>query len=957
MLQNDFVRRALRGAVAATAWLSIALSVPAAPAAAQASQPVSERIAELERSLARQPSAGKADPKQELQQLLLTAQLATLYAQVGRLDEALSLQERVLTRFSAMLGPDSPHIVPQLEAVASAYGLAGRYAEAERLRMRAIAINERAHGPDSLQVATSLQGIAQLLRLQDRHDDALVFATRALAIAERSPPGDVHQRAIFLSQVGDIHMSARRYEAALPYLTRALSIVDRSSGDTSVTNLLRIQYLQSLSLIHLHLGRAAEGQSYIDRAIAISTESYGPDHAVTALMLTTMATQLADQDRLDEAERLFRRALSMAERNQGLRILLADAHTGFGLIAFKRKDWRMAHAMLGRATELTAERDRMATAGVAALSDRRARPRSDMLLLHAVAAYRIAETQGSDAADMRDIAFRLAQQAERSAAGGALAQSAARSGPLGRLVRERQDLAQEWQQLDRTLEQSLVTPAAQRVAATEEAMRQRMGAITARLALLDAEIARGDPAYAKLADPPPLSIAEVQRLLRAGEVMIFIAERPGQSLVWAIGRETVDWRLVPIGSDDIGREVGALRCGLDATAWQRDTGRACRDATGSALHDQGMLPFDLGRAHALYTALLGPFAQATRNASLLVVANGALSSLPLHVLVTEAPAAAMPTDARGYGDAAWLAARNPMSQLPSVASLAALRAATPASLASEPFLGIANPLLDGPDARFAAAAQTARALTSCAAAAVNAAGVARAAAKAPQTSAAAKAGPALVAAIRAQVPLPETAAEVCDVARALGAGEAGVRLAGRASEGEVKRLSASGALSRYRILHFATHGVLAGQLGTTREPGLVLTPPATASAGDDGYLSASEIAALKLDADWVILSACNTAGGAGQGQAAEALSGLARAFFYAGARSVLASHWEVDSAAAVTLVTGALRELAREPALGRAEVVRRAMLAVMADRSRPAGWPPAPHPSVWAPFVVVGEGR
>jgi CHAT domain-containing protein len=107
-------------------------------------------------------------------------------------------------------------------------------------------------------------------------------------------------------------------------------------------------------------------------------------------------------------------------------------------------------------------------------------------------------------------------------------------------------------------------------------------------------------------------------------------------------------------------------------------------------------------------------------------------------------------------------------------------------------------------------------------------------------------------------------------------------------------LSASGSLARYRIVHFATHGVVTGQLS---EPGLILTPPYKASDEDDGYLSSSEIAALKLDADWVILSACNTAAESSEG--AEALSGLARAFCYAQARALLVSHWEVNSDATI----------------------------------------------------------
>ena len=106
-----------------------------------------------------------------------------------------------------------------------------------------------------------------------------------------------------------------------------------------------------------------------------------------------------------------------------------------------------------------------------------------------------------------------------------------------------------------------------------------------------------------------------------------------------------------------------------------------------------------------------------------------------------------------------------------------------------------------------------------------------------------------------------------------------VQLGERATETEIKRLSDAGELAKYRVIHFATHGALAGQVSGTTEPGLVPRPPAEATETDDGYLSASEIASLKLDAHWVILSACNTAADGAEG--AEALSGLARAFFYA----------------------------------------------------------------------------
>jgi CHAT domain-containing protein len=161
-------------------------------------------------------------------------------------------------------------------------------------------------------------------------------------------------------------------------------------------------------------------------------------------------------------------------------------------------------------------------------------------------------------------------------------------------------------------------------------------------------------------------------------------------------------------------------------------------------------------------------------------------------------------------------------------------------------------------------------------------------------------------------------------------------------------------LNRYRVIHFATHGLLAGESAKLSsahaEPALVMSPPDTPTEEDDGLLTASEVTGLKLDADWVVMSACNTAGGDEQG--AEALSGLAQAFFYAGARALMVSHWAVDSYAATMLTSRTFAEMRNDKTIGRSEAFRRAMVALMSDPDRP--W--AAEPSVWAPFFVVGEG-
>jgi CHAT domain-containing protein len=194
--------------------------------------------------------------------------------------------------------------------------------------------------------------------------------------------------------------------------------------------------------------------------------------------------------------------------------------------------------------------------------------------------------------------------------------------------------------------------------------------------------------------------------------------------------------------------------------------------------------------------------------------------------------------------------------------------------------------------------------------------------------------------------LPETADELKTVAQQLGAPLSDIHLRADASETTVKRLP----LSDYRVVYFATHGLVAGDVEGLAEPSLALTLPAKPTAEDDGLLTASEVAQLKLNADWVVLSACNTI--AGDKPGAEALSGLARAFFYAGTRALLVSHWAVDSNVATRLTTSTFELLRNEPKLGRAEALQRSMLAEMNDASDPR----RAYPALWAPFVVVGEG-
>jgi CHAT domain-containing protein len=176
----------------------------------------------------------------------------------------------------------------------------------------------------------------------------------------------------------------------------------------------------------------------------------------------------------------------------------------------------------------------------------------------------------------------------------------------------------------------------------------------------------------------------------------------------------------------------------------------------------------------------------------------------------------------------------------------------------------------------------------------------------------------------------------------------------KANEQEVKQTD----LSHFRIVAFATHGLVPGDLNGLTQPALALSAPDVADVDGDGLLTMEEILSLKLDADWVVLSACNTAAGLDAG--AEAASGLGRAFFYAGSRALLVTNWSVDSASARELVTDLFRRQAGDAGLSRAEALRQAIMALMdgpgySDANGKTLFSYA-HPLFWAPYTIIGDG-
>ena len=549
-----------------------------------------------------------------------------------------------------------------------------------------------------------------------------------------------------------------------------------------------------------------------------------------------------------------------------------------------------------------------------------------------------AESTSGDAAE----AFRVAEIARGQRVQQALvasgARAAARNPALADLVRREQDTLKQIAALYGLLAQAMSAPTDQRDAAAISRVRIDVDNLRSARAALAEEIERRFPTYAELVNPRPATIAATRAALRPGESLISTYVANDKTYVWAIPHTgAVAFASAPLGKQQIAAVVRDLRRALDPSA--------------TTLGD--IPDFDVGLAHRLYKSLLAPVKTGWQGAdSLLVVADGALTQLPFSVLVTKpvtlpAESAALFTN---YKAIPWLARRHAITVLPSVTSLAALRALPAAPPDRRAFVGFGDPYFNAAQAAAAAQAKPVRtaALTSGGSFKVRGLPISLRSAPATQSLASADIG---------KLPrLPATGDELRAIALAMDADLTRDLFTGaQATEQAVKTLDLYG----YKVLAFATHGLVPGDLDGLRQPALALTSPAIGNTEGDGLLTMGEILELRLDADWVVLSACNT--GAGDGAGAEAFSGLGRAFFYAGTRAILLSNWPVETTSARELTSDLFRRQAINAETTRAEALRQSMLALidgpgMIDEASGKTAFTYAHPIFWAPFSLVGDG-
>ncbi|WP_430413908.1 CHAT domain-containing protein [Parasphingorhabdus sp.] len=870
---------------------------------------------------------------------------ASLEIRLGNYDAAQRMRRVIFNYEVKQNGRAHRDSVAAAANLASALRLAGKYRESELIYRDNLRISRAAYGDNHPRSLGALSNVASSLGRQGRYAEQLKISQD---IVDR-------QRAAF----GENHPSTLAAYHVLAYATdragdtQSAERLARQAGIASA-NLYGNTHLSVLSNRRFHAGllrklkRFDEAEDIYRTTLSSQIDLLGDLNSSTITTKLGLAEVLRLTNRAAGAETLFSEALTIQEQRVGVQhpeVIDIRANLIASLLdqpGRKAQAYqpavKMADAMRAR---LRSERRETAASAGASLYKK---SNSDMYLIAADAAWSSFEAGGPD--EGRDVAlntgFLALQDAMDGPANQALATSAGRrlaersGAELGQLARRRDMSIKELGQVDQALTEALLEEG-EKGKTIRERLEKRKATISGELKAIDQRLEAEAPEYFSLVNSSALSVDQAKALVGPEEAILLVAPSEYGTHILAITNREITWHRSDWNKWRVNGAVKRLLWDVGANV---APSYAEADDWEQQGEGEGAYPYDRSTAFALYQALIAPLAAAIDGKThLFVAAAGSLSSLPIAALVVEEPLGqdGNPDDLRATK---WFADKFAITQLPSLQSLSFLRRFSSGQSRGDDLQmkGFGDPVLTGKS-------NTRGGRRSGGTAAVGLASSVFAPSPSSQD------GFADVNALRALARLPGTRTELLAISKALGADDNAIRLASNATETEFKRTD----LSQTDILVLATHGLIAGEIDGVAEPGLVFTPPQTASSMDDGFLSSSEVAVLNLNAEWVILSACNTAAGDGS-EGAPGLSGLAKTFFFAGARSLLASHWPVRDDVAALITVKTIENKRDNPALSRAEALQLAMRAIREDERADSASDTWAHPNAWAPFTLIGDG-
>lgn len=780
------------------------------------------------------------------------------------------------------------------------------YAAAEAGFRRALELQTRIFGEDDLATNDIIMDLAIAVSAQGRSEEGEALLNRAASIVETS--SKVSDRARLSGYRAYVAANRRDYDAALAQARAATAqwravatqaAAARTPGMPSAGGLSEAEAELAMALnleaaMLLRTGDETSAYASVGEAMLIIKRVEGEPRWWEADVLVTLGNISSVQGRLSAAEAYLKRAITIRQQVFGEGVATLQARIALAR-AYQAEKMGVSAIIVFREAMAVAKTLPKASVPFSA---------EDIIpFFEAV----VDEAQNYDDPNARlglyaevfdAVQLTRSPLFDRSMALTSARRSAA-DPELAALLRQLQTAVQTEREfrVQLSTQQSLLPQ--ERSATDEELFSSQIAAQSKLIADLRASLSRKFPDFTAMTDASVPKLDAVRSRVRDDEGLLSFVIGRDRSFAQLITKNGIALAYIPAGEATLLESVTRLRRGLEIQ--------------GKSVND-----FDLEAAHSLYALLFGGLtADLSRLKRLVIVPAGPLANLPFALLVTKP---ALPGQ---YTSARWMAKDLDVSYSPTVSSFVTLRSTRLVGAHARTLLALGNPVLST-QSKVATPGSAPNIVT-------NDCGTG---------------GIIPSALLRSLSSLPDTAREIAQIARVLRADKDDLLLGSRATEAAFRERK----LSDYRILYFATHGLLPSELKCQAQPGVVLTPPTETpqSSLTDGLLDAGEISSMSIPAELVVLSACNTAA-SGKANGGESLSGLAAAFFQAGARSLVVSHWQVPSAATSALMSEMFNVMGTATSTS-VDAALRAAQARLFNNSATA------HPFFWAAFVVMGDG-
>jgi len=844
--------------------------------------------------------------------------LGEIYYKSGRLEEG----EKLLREgFEALLNKQAPwsltNALYAMKILGSLYRKSGRYSDAEQILQRAYALAFTEKGGTELFVYPIAFELSQTYIEIGRYEEAELMLKDFIEQGVASLGGNSSIVELGLLQLAEGYLIQGRAAEAEVILKKAKGVIDASESKYSYTNRLVTTYYAASLLDQNKLVQAELLLNTLNGNIESSSNTEKEWRAFFSLQ----------KGRLNLSQGKTKKALVYLESSvDSYRKSLSKFSVNLGISLSYLAQAKAATAEYNQAVTLFQEYMSIKSAANASSSlksshIKKSENKKDIFIIEQYLGLIAAATRSKQKLNIDPLteSFTVSEYARsqslQAAVLGMASRASAKNQFLAELAREEQDIRLQLDINNKDLLEVIRKLQGSNSLKINKELTSKQNDLTRQLRKVTNKLNNQFPEYNRLMNPPAASVKELQSVLKPDEVMLSYYVQDDYTYLWVVNKDKATVKLLDIGAIEITKKVAHLRKALDLPI-----------AYLSDIPD-----YDTKLAYELYRTLVAPANKHLAKAkNIIVVPHGALLSLPFGALLTK------PFDLKKdavpfseYEDAPWFAESKAISIMPSSTALLSIRKYATTNKADVPFFGFGDPYFSGGIVAQSDQVAT-RGIRVAQRAAIN------------------------TRSIKGLPHLPETRKELQQIAATLNAGDGSLFLGKAANENNLRKVS----LKDARVIAFATHGLISGDIEGLDQPALALSPPDKVTDTNDGLLDMGEVLELELNADWVILSACNTASSGDL--SSDGLTGLTQAFFYAGARTLLVSLWPVESSSTQLLTTSIFDAEKKHSGIGKAEALRQARLRLIKGKGYITDGAQAfsyAHPIFWSAFIAVGENH